>query len=155
MYYQGDGLSRQVDVNSENRTYQLTVSNRSAAFELPTLVNIGFAYDWYPMRDSVGSSRLHRVSPSVNYTSNSFSNDQGMVALEYAWREMLMVRGGMMIERGIFTKETRVTAYTGPAFGVSLELPFNEKKSTFAIDYSYRFTEPFGGTQTVGLRINL
>ncbi len=155
MSYRGDGLSRQVVVSGENNTYQMTVNNRSAAFELPTLVNIGMSYDFFLVKDSTGVSREHRISVNGNYTSNSFSNDQGIVGLEYAWRDMLMFRGGLLMERGIFTGEGRATAFTGPAAGVTFEVPFNERKSTVGLDYSYRFTNPFGGTHTFGLRLNL
>jgi len=155
MRYQGDGLSRQAVVNSISNTYELSVSNRSAAFELPALVNIGFSYDIYLTGDSTGISKTHRLTVNSNYTSNSFTYDNGMLGLEYAWKEMLMFRGGLLVEKGIFGGETRRTAFTGPAAGLTFELPFGEKKSTVGLDYSYRFTNPFGGTHTFGLRLNL
>jgi hypothetical protein len=155
MRYVGDGLSRQVGVNSVTGEYELTVNNRSAAFELPALVNIGMSYDFYLSRDSSGLSKEHRLSLNGTYTSNSFTNDNGLFGVEYAWKEMLMFRGGLLVERGIFGGETRTNAFTGPAAGVTFEVPFNEKKSTIGLDYSYRFSNPFGGTHTFGLRLNL
>jgi MFS superfamily sulfate permease-like transporter len=47
------------------------------------------------------------------------------------------------------------TSVSGPAAGLTFEVPFNEKKSTIGLDYSYRLTNPFGGTHTFGLRMNL
>jgi len=155
MSYKGDGLSRQVLVNSVSGSYEMTMSNRSASFELPTLVNIGMSYDLFLTRDTAGISRQHRLSLNSNYTSNSFSNDQGMFGLEYSWKEILMLRGGLMVERGIFSGGDRMTAYTGPAMGMTFELPFNDKGSTIGLDYSYRFTNPFGGTHSYGVRLNL
>jgi hypothetical protein len=157
MFYSGDGLSRQVVVNSVTNSYELTVNNRSNAFELPALINIGAAYDFYLTKDTAGGvSKDHRLSLNGTFTSNSFSYDNGLFGVEYAWREMLMVRGGMLMEEGIFKGEgKRSTAFTGPAAGVTFEVPFNEKKSTIGVDYSYRFTNPFGGTHTFGLRLNL
>ncbi len=155
MRYVGDGLSRQVGVNSVTGEYELTVNNRSAAFELPALVNIGMSYDFFLSRDSSGLSKEHRLSLNGTYTSNSFTNDNGLFGVEYAWKEMLMFRGGLLVERGIFGGETRTNAFTGPAAGVTFEVPFNEKKSTIGLDYSYRFSNPFGGTHTFGLRMNL
>jgi hypothetical protein len=155
MSYQGDGMSKDVVVNSFSQSYQMSMNNRSATFEIPTLVNIGLAYDFYLTKDSAGVSRQHRLSLNGTYTSNSFSNDNGLFGLEYAWREMLMFRGGLLIERGIFSGKDRVTAFTGPAAGLTFEVPFNERKSTVGLDYSYRFTNPFGGTHTFGLRLNL
>jgi hypothetical protein len=155
MRYVGDGLSRQVVVNSVSNSYELSVSNRSAAFELPALVNIGLSYDFFLTKDSTGVSRKHRLTMNSTYTSNSFSNDNGLFGLEYAWKEMLMFRGGLLVERGIFTGKDRTNAFTGPAAGVTFEMPFNEKKSTIGLDYSYRFSNPFGGTHSFGLRLNL
>jgi hypothetical protein len=155
MRYTGDGLSLQAaTMNTEGRVYVLTVSNRSGAFELPTLVNIGGSYDFYLTKDSTGLLKKHRLSLNLNYTSNSFTYDNGIIGLEYAWKDMLMLRGGMFIENELF-KETRRNAYTGPACGLTFELPFSEKKSTIGLDYSYRFTNPFGGTHSFGLRVNL
>jgi hypothetical protein len=156
MRYAGDGLSRQVGVNSLSGEYELTVNNRSSAFELPALVNIGFAYDLFLTRDSTGLLRDHRLSLNGTYTSNSFTNDNGLLGVEYAWREMVMLRGGFMLERDIFGgKDLRRNAVTGPALGATFELPFNEKKSTVGLDYSYRFSNPFGGSHTFGVRLNL
>jgi hypothetical protein len=156
MYYRGDGLSRQAAISSlNNGSYELTVNNRSGTFELPALVNIGLAYDFYLLKDSTGFSKKHRLSLNGTFTSNSFTNDNGLFGLEYAWKEMLMLRGGLYVEKNIFNDAERVTAYTGPAAGFTFEVPFNEKKSTIALDYSYRATRPFGGTHSFGLRLNL
>lgn len=155
MSYVGDGLSRQAAVTSVSNSYQLTVNNRSGSFELPALVNIGGAYDFYLTKDSTGLSKKHRLSLNGTFTSNSFTYDNGLFGIEYAWKEMLMFRGGLYTEKGIFGSDTRRTAFTGPAAGITFEVPYNEKKSTIGIDYSYRFTNPFGGTHTFGLRLNL
>lgn len=155
MRYVGDGLSVQATRNNQTNSYEMTVNNRSGAFELPALVNIGLAYDFYLTKDSTGLSKKHRLSLNGTYTSNSFTYDNGLFGIEYAWKEMLMFRGGLYTERGIFSGEGRRTVFTGPAAGLTFEVPFNEKKSTIGLDYSYRFTNPFGGTHTFGLRLNI
>lgn len=154
MRYQGDGLSRQATI-SNSGNFELTVNNRSNAFELPALVNIGMAYDLYLTKDSTGLSKKHRLSLNGTYTSNSFTNDNFLFGVEYAWKDMLMFRGGYYAEKGILKADTRQTVFTGPAAGVTFEVPVNEKKSTVGLDYSYRFTNPFGGTHTFGVRLNL
>lgn len=153
MSYKGDGLSRQTNVNYGSN-YELTVNNRSGAFELPALVNIGSSYDFYLTKDSTGLSKKHRLSLNGTYTSNSFTYDNFLFGVEYAWKDMLMFRGGYMYEKGIGTESSR-TVFIGPAAGLTFEVPFNEKKSTVGLDYSYRLTNPFGGTHTFGLRLNL
>ncbi len=156
MRYVGDGLSRQASINSISNSYELTVNNRSGTFELPTLVNIGASYDLYLTKDSAGTlSKKHRLSLNGTFTSNSFSYDNGLFGVEYAWKEMLMFRGGLYTEKGIFSQNDRLTVYTGPTAGLTFEVPFGEKKSTVGLDYSYRFTNPFGGTHTFGFRLNL
>jgi hypothetical protein len=154
MTYRGDGLSRQTSVKYGNN-YELTVNNRSGAFELPACVNIGASYDLYLSKDSSGVSKKHRLSLNGTFSSNSFTYDNFLYGIEYSWKEMLMFRGGLYTEKGIFNSDTRVTVFTGPAAGLTFEIPFNEKKSTVGLDYSYRFTNPFGGTHTFGLRVNL
>jgi hypothetical protein len=156
MSYQGDGLTRQMNVKYGSN-YDVTVANRGAAFELPALVNIGLAYDFFLTKDTAGAlSKKHRLSTNAAFQSNSFTNDNFLFGLEYAWKEMVMVRGGMYTEKGIFKGEgQRTTVFTGPAAGVTFELPFNEKKSTIALDYSYRFTNPFSGVHSFGFRVNL
>ncbi len=154
MTYRGDGLSRQATTNYGGN-YELTVNNRSGAFELPALVNIGGAYDIYLLKDSSGVSKKHRITLNSTFTSNSFTYDNLLFGVEYAWKDMLMLRGGYMYEKGITSSADRRTVFTGPALGATFEVPFNEKKSTVGFDYSYRFTNPFGGSHTFGLRVNL
>lgn len=156
MSYKGDGLSRQAKVNYGSN-YELTVNNRSGAFELPALVNIGGSYDFYLTKDSTGLLKKHRLSLNGTFTSNSFTYDNFLFGAEYAWKEMLMFRFGYMYEKNIYKSfdDGRRSVFTGPAAGLTFEVPFNEKKSTVGLDYSYRFTNPFGGTHTFGLRLNL
>lgn len=156
MSYQGDGLSRQMNVKYGNN-YEMTINNRSAAFEMPALINIGLAYDFYLTKDSAKAvSKTHRLSANAAFVSNSFTYDNVLVGLEYAWKEMIMVRGGLYTEKGIFVGgDARRTVFTGPAMGATFELPVNEKKSTVALDYSYRFTNPFSGVHSFGFRVNL
>lgn len=156
MQYKGDGLSMQGTFeNIYGFEYQQTITSKSAAFDLPSLLNIGGAYDLYLTKDSTGRAKTHRVTVAANYTSNSFTKDNVLVGLEYSWKDILMVRGGMYTEKGIFKDDTRTTAFTGPSCGATVEIPFSDKKSTFGIDYSYRFTKPFGGVHSFGARINL
>lgn len=156
MQYKGDGLSMQHKVtNAYGDEYELTANNRSASFDLPALLNIGLSYDLYLLKDSTGRSKTHRVTVAGNFTSNSFTKDNYLLGLEYSWKDIVMVRGGYYVEKGIMSKDTRTTVFTGPSCGATFEIPFGEKKSTFGLDYSYRFTNPFGGVHSFGARINL
>jgi hypothetical protein len=152
MRFSGDGLSFKGVAPSG--TYAMTLEQRSADFDLPTLINIGGSYDFYFSQDST-SRKNHRITTSGTFTSNSFSKDEFRLGLEYAWKSMFMVRAGYTYEKGITSKDDHTTCFTGPSMGATIELPFGKRGSTFGIDYSYRMTNPFQGVHCFGARINL
>ncbi len=153
MSYRGDGMSTEITTAAG---YVMTVEQKSQAFEMPSLVNIGLGYDFYLTKDSSGLKQDHRLTVCGNFVSNSFSYDQFLFGAEYGFKQYLMLRAGYAWEKNITSKTERMTAFTGPTCGVTLELPFGEsKKSSFALDYAYRFTNPFSGVHTIGARINL
>ncbi|MFC2113926.1 PorV/PorQ family protein [Bacteroidota bacterium] len=147
MRFTGDGLVRRGTFEGEENPQ--SVDTRSAAFELPTLINISFSQDFY-----FDAEEKHKLTAATTFTSNSYTNDQYLFGLQYSWRNIVMLRGGMAFERGILKAESRVNVYSGPAGGFSVNLPFgSEKNKVFAVDYSYRATEYFAGTHTFGARI--
>lgn len=144
MSFTGDGLSFRGQVGDD---YKMTVEQRSSELELPALLNIGISYDVNVQR--------HRITGAGTFTSNSFQKDQYILGGEYAYREMVMFRMGYTYEEGIRTPSTRTTALRGPSAGFTVELPMGDSGSTFGLDYSYRHTDPFQGSHTIGARINL
>ena len=147
--FKGDGLSFRGFIPGNVNT--MTLEHRSDAFELPSLVNIGAAYDFRFNPDNI-------LTAAANFTSNSFIKDQYSFGLEYNWKNILMLRGGYMFENDIMSDydQGRSTAMTGPAFGCSIQAPLNkEKGSTLSIEYSYRDTNPFNGIHSIGARISL
>ncbi|NCO54365.1 MAG: PorV/PorQ family protein [Bacteroidetes bacterium] len=158
MRFRGDGLSFRGSVPPNDII--MTVEQRSAEFEIPVLMTIGAMYDLYvaqkvdTVADKIKSD--HRISIAGNFTSNSFTNDQLHAGIEYSFKEIIMIRGGYVYEKGIGSYDTRATAFTGPTVGVSVQIPLNkEKGSTFSIDYSYRDTNPFNGVHSIGAKITL
>jgi hypothetical protein len=154
MQFSGDGLSMKAEIPGSTVGTTYTVENRTAQFELPSLLNIGAGYDFYLLKDSA-SMKIHRLTAMGTFTSNSFEKNHLKFGLEYAWKNMLMVRVGYCHEEDIRNKEKRTTVFTGPSAGFTVEIPFGKNKSTFGLDYSYRATDPFSGTHSVGARINL
>ncbi len=147
MQYSGDGLAVQGLLTSGSD--QLTLEQRSGKFEIPSLLNIGAAYDW-------NISEMHRVTFAGTFISNSFTKDQGVFGVEYAFRKMVHLRGGYLYEKGVTSAEDRETWFTGPSAGLSIDFPFGEeKKSAVSIDYAYRTTNPFSGFHSLGIRISL
>jgi len=156
----GDGLSYLTEDNSNGSAFQVTKNHRVADFQLPSLLNIGASYDFYvaPSIDSVSKDikSMHRITLAGNFTANSFTNDQYKLGLEYAFREMFMIRGGYTLESDTwFDTEKRATAYKGPAFGASVVAPLGKKGTTFGLHYAYQMTENFSGTHSIGVRIDL
>ena len=144
MAFSGDGLSFRGIVGDDDG-YKMTVEQRSSEFELPALLNIGMSYD-------LNISR-HRLTGAFTFTSNAFQNDQLRIGGEYSYRDMFMVRGGLTYEEGLGDDLKRTTALRGPSAGFTLELPMGE--TSFGLDYSYRHTDPFQGSHSIGARISL
>jgi hypothetical protein len=147
MKFKGDGFSFKGTVPGAANT--MTIEQRSADYELPSLVNIGAAYD-------INISESHKVTIAGNFTSNSFTKDQYILGAQYNFKNYLFLRAGYAYEKGITKKADRTSALTGPCGGFSVEIPMNkEKGSSFSLDYSYRASNPFEGTHCIGARINL
>ena len=144
--FSGDGLSFRGIVGDDD-DYKMTIEQRSSQLELPALLNIGMSYDINVLR--------HRITGAGTFTSNSFQKDQYRLGCEYAYRDMFMVRTGYTYEEGIREPSTRTTALRGPSAGFTVELPMGSNGTTFGLDYSYRHTDPFQGSHTIGARINL
>lgn len=151
--YSGNGLSSRVEVLNSDK--ELTVNQRSNDFELPSLVNIGLSYDFYLMPDSTSEGITeHRLTTAATFTSNSFTSDQFRLGVEYAFKEMFMIRGGYIYENDVTDEELTKTTSSGPSFGATIELPVGKSGSKFGIDYSYRATRTFDGTNAIGLKLS-
>ena len=123
--FNGEGLS--FTGNAPEGDYTLTLEQRSAKFELPSLLNIGGSYDFI--------SGKNRITGMANFTSNSFSRDFIGAGIEYAFNEMFMLRGGYRHELGGLLTTADASVYTGLSGGVSLEVPTNKKnENKFGID---------------------
>ncbi len=143
MKFSGDGLlQKSVPALSG---YTMSTYMPAASFEMPAALDIGAAYDFY-----IGD--LSRLTLAANFRSNSFGKDQFIGGLEYSLKEILMLRAGYTYEDGITKKKDRTTVYTGPSAGVTVKVPLNkEKGNSFAVDYSFRSTDPFTGIHTIGI----
>jgi len=145
MQFSGDGLLKKAFFPEQENAF--SVSMPSESFELPTALDIGASYDFY-----IGD--LNRITVAGNFRSNSFGKDQFMFGLEYGLKSYLMLRAGYTYEDGIFDNAERTTVFTGPSAGVTVSVPTNkEKGSSIDIDYSYRATDPFKGTHSIGARV--
>ena len=150
MQFKGDGLTIRADPVDGDFTQ--TVDQRAEDFELPSLLSIGASYDFY-----IGTSS--RLTAAAQFQSNSFYKDQYVAGLEYGFsvkgEERFQIRAGYRYEDGLFSDVERTTAHTGATAGFTFQQPFKQDGPMFAIDYSYRTSNPFNGTHALGLRFNL
>ncbi|MCX6284636.1 MAG: PorV/PorQ family protein [Bacteroidetes bacterium] len=149
--FRGDGLAFRGIIPSHGNDNDLfTVEQRSASYELPATLRIGASYDF-------NINDLNRITLAGNFTSNSFTKDQFVLGLEYALKYYFSVRAGYTYQGGMFNSNLadRGTVFTGLNCGFTVSVPFNkEKGSGIAIDYSYRSSNPYAGTHSVGLKLN-
>ena len=111
-------------------------------------MNIGFGYDIVNMEEMKGTL-------TGQFVSNSFTKDQFGAGFEFQYKESLTLRAGYMWEQGVLGSETITTAYTGPAAGLSVNVPAGQDGGKIGLDYSYRTTNPFGGNHCIGVHISI
>ncbi|MDZ4752135.1 MAG: PorV/PorQ family protein [Flavobacteriales bacterium] len=145
MRYRGDGMTVTAVIPTNGTS--LTVEQRSEKYELPSLVNVGFAYDFL-------FSEALMLTANLQYTSNSFTKDMYSLGGELGFKEKVFLRLGYQWEDGLTSEEDRTTVFTGPAAGLTIELPAGET-SRIGLDYSYRLTNPFDGVHALGVHITL
>ena len=153
MKFSGDGISLRVFMDN-NSNQQFTMVQRVDDFELPTQLSIAAGYDWVLGETS-------RLTVAGNFCSNSFTNDQFTLGMEYGFKDLFMVRAGYTYENGIWAKggaldnDECMNINRGLSAGVSVQVPLSKKEDgmKLAVDYSYRDTYVFNGTHSVGARI--
>ena len=144
MRFSGEGLS--AITQAPDGDFDITLEQRSNAFDLPSMLNIGGAYDI--------KSTDHRVTIIGNFTSNSFGRDFIGGGVEYSFTEQFSIRGGYRHEIGGTISPEDVSIYSGLSGGASIFVPINKKKTTkLGFDYAFRATNVWSGTHNFGVRL--
>lgn len=148
MTYRGEALSIQRP-SPNGGSYNITVDQRGARFELPSMLNIGASYDFLFLEK-------HRLTVLGNFTSNSFSRDQLGAGAEYAFNDMFILRGAYRYELDV-QDEIEEPVYTGLSAGATVSFPLSkvEKETRVGIDYGYRASKIWQGTHNISVRISL
>ena len=151
MTFSGDGLSIKAYL-LPGTSLQHTVIQRADQFELPTQLSIAAAYDFY-------FAETNRITVAGNFISNSFTKDQYVLGLEYAWKDYLAIRTGYTYESGLFSgilDDECMNLNNGLSAGCSVQVPLSKRENApvFAVDYAYRTTYSYGGTHSFGVRLN-
>ncbi len=147
--YKGDGLGTEVTYNSNGEI--ATLEQRSATYELPSLLNIGASYDF-------NFDEANRLTVMGTFTANSFQNDQYRLGFDYGMtldKAAFNFRAGYVLEKNIFSTENRTNALIGPTAGISVDALVGKNKSALGIDYAVRIAGSLGTIHTVGATISL
>jgi hypothetical protein len=153
MNFKGDGLALQVMYPVSGDL--ATLEQRSAEFEMPSLLAIGGSYDFL-------FSETSKLTLAGAFSANSFSNDQFRLGLNYGMdvkKAAFNVMAGYVYEKGAFSSdfafENRVTALQGLTAGVSVDAVVGKSKNLLGIQYAYRHTSQFNGVHTVGVSVEI
>jgi hypothetical protein len=149
MKFSGDGLSLKAFIPGQETAF--TLEQRSEAFEMPAQLNIGVAYDFL-LKDEI------QFTLAGNFVSNSFTQDQFALGLEFNFKNILMLRGGYTFEKGMWDAANtynNTNVSNGLSAGASVALPLNKEKGSFiSIDYAFRETISFNNNHTFGVIFN-
>jgi hypothetical protein len=153
MKFKGDGLANQINYVSTSASVNAvaTLEQRSATYELPSLLSIGGAYDFI-------INEQHKINLALGFTANSFSSDQFALGLDYGMTAAgvaFNLRGGFVYEKNLFSAENRSNALIGPTAGLSVDALVGENKNALGIEYAVRFAGTFGLIHTIGATISL
>lgn len=158
MRFRGEGLSVRLDPDGNGPNEGIVLKQDAAAFELPSLLNIGISNDFYLKKGSVEDLiSSHRITVMASFVANSFARDQIGAGLEYSFKERFMIRGGYKTEIGSEEGVDINNVYSGLSAGATFVLNLSKKntQNKLAINYAYRATEVFDGTHNFGVSISM
>ncbi len=149
MRFVGEGLSKQLPNPGPTYQYNNTYYERSAAYELPSQLNIGASYDWL-------LGKTNKLTLVGNFTSNAFSRDQLGAGLEFTAGKTFALRLGYKHELDPSVGNVQATIDNGLSAGFSVSLPVRKDSDTrIGLDYGYRQTAIFSGIHNLGIRLDL
>lgn len=149
MKFEGDGTSQEILYQGTGGN--ATLVQRSASFEMPSLLAMGFSYDFI-------FDESKKLTAAGAFHANSFTNDQFNVGLDYGMafkKAAFNVRAGFVGEKAIFNREESTTSLTGLTAGVSIDALLGEKGMPFGFEYAIRTSDPFGVINTFGITLSL
>ncbi len=139
MKFDGPGLNRTATVSNLNRGPTLFKID-AAPFELPSTLEFGVGYK----RSFEGDNS---ILLSGSFQNNNFSDDEYKVGAEYAYQDLIFVRGGLNISAA----ESEPEYIYGPAFGVGLHTAVGSLDVSF--DYAYRSVDLFDNNHIFSLML--
>ncbi len=144
MKFKGDGLDLQGTVQNSNNV--VTLQSRSQGYEMPAQMALGATYDVYLSDAAI-------LDLNFTFLANSFTKDQFNFGVGFGFKEIVHLNLGYMMENGIGNDDDRNTVYTGPAGGLTVNVPLGKGGTVLGLDYGYRFTNPFNGFHQFAIRL--
>lgn len=114
---------------------------RTAAFDLPTTLELGLSY-LYPLASE------HNVSFNTTFVNNNYSNDQYRFGVEYSFKNILFLRGGYLVSPDIPETLEGIYDFT---FGAGVQYQISGVE--MAVDYAYRPVKFFDANQWFTIRL--
>jgi Type IX secretion system protein PorV len=140
MKFSGPGLNTQATVASQNRPPQFYKID-GAAFELPSTLEFGIGY-----RANVAEDNT--VLLSSTFQNNNFSDDEYKFGAEYAYQDLLFLRGGYNFAQ----KESDQRDFIfGATFGAGVHGRVGTLDLTF--DYAFRQSDFFDNNHVFSLMV--
>jgi hypothetical protein len=130
-----------VDPNQQIGFPQQPMRLRTAAFDLPTTLELGLSYI-YPIETD------HSLSFNTSFVNNNYSNDEYRFGAEYSFKDIVFLRGGYSLTTGIPSLFENIY---GPAFGAGLQYEVGGVQ--MAVDYAYRSAKFFAANQWFTVRL--
>ena len=139
MKFDGPGLNRTAAVGDFNRGPSIFKID-AAPFELPSTLEFGVGYK----RAFEGDNS---ILLSTSFQNNNFSDDEYKVGAEYAYQDILFVRGGMNFS----AKESEKEYIYGPSFGAGIHTAVGSLDLTF--DYAFRSADIFDNNHIFSVKL--
>ncbi len=140
MTYTGEDLERQTTApGSPTNAQPQAFSIPAQSFELPASFELAVGYD-------ANFASNNRLTLMAQFQNMNFGNDHMRLGAEYAFSEMVFLRGGYQFIDGSSDRYV---------FGGTLGAGFAYTVGTFrfVVDYAYQATDVFQGTNTFALRL--
>lgn len=140
--YDGPDLERTVEDPNQGVGFpQQPMRLRSAAFDLPTTLELGLSYVYPIIAD-------HDLTFNSAFVNNNYSNDEYRFGAEYSFKHVLFLRAGYSLTQGIPSVFENIY---GPSFGAGLQYDIGGVQ--MAVDYAYRTTKFFAANQWFTVRL--
>jgi hypothetical protein len=113
-----------------------------ATFELPSQLELGIAYEQ-------AFTDAYKFTLSTAFQNNNFAHDEYKFSGEFAFQDMLFLRGGYAIVPDV-TKGNEEQNLYGPTFGAGLYLSTG---IDITVDYGYRWARYFDANHVFSIKL--